>query len=562
MKSDNQTVRGTVNPALLTKADRLFLNDDRGIFVELLQNARRAGATAVHVSIEDIPCESGTARITVLDNGRGIENFQSLLTLGGSDWSSSTQQKEDPAGMGFFSLCRSEVEVHSGFQCVRISPAVFLGQAEASVEPAEQLVAGARISFTRSSTSTALGAALGRVAEFCPLEVRLGEKTLLRHDFLEGALHREWIDGIEVGFSHQFKWSNRHFDSHEPNWNFYGACVYHGFDKFPGLLGLTDDGSPTQLYVRFNVLETGRVKLQLPDRRGVIQDEFLAAFKQKARAAAYRCFQGRKEHALPYKHWKEAKQLGVELPEAACLLQSWHARPADCNEPPIFGYPETVRVQDTSNVILIDPDLPSTHTLEGALHSGTIIDGVLFEEKHEFAGYTWYDGLRRVTDIEVFVDGILYDEWSRPGRPKQIELELTVLHSGEEESTIRLPALIHVGPDVGQIDFLAIEESPWDNDELNGPFCPIAFLMWATFSASDDADLWETQRDQYQDEVEREINRYFRGPKATLLALLHEAFDWNANQLLRELGVTEVRFTRQSPDQFAWEIELANPKLT
>jgi hypothetical protein len=50
MKSDTQTIRGTVNPALLTKADRLFLNDDRRIFVELLQNARRAGATTVHVS--------------------------------------------------------------------------------------------------------------------------------------------------------------------------------------------------------------------------------------------------------------------------------------------------------------------------------------------------------------------------------------------------------------------------------------------------------------------------------------------------------------------------------
>src|SRR5207248_3630 len=225
-------------------------------------------------------------------------------------------------------------------------PAVFLGEAEAQIEPTKEFIEGTRISFTRSSTSATLMAALKRVAEFCPLEVRVGDMTMDRHDFLEGALHRELIDGIEVGFSHKFKWGHGNFDMHDPNWNFYGACIHHPFDSFHGLLGFSNDGSPSQLHVRFNVLETGRVKLQLPDRRGVIEDEFLAAFKLKARAAAYRCFQGQQEHALPYQYWQEAKQLGVELPEATCLLKSWHARPADCSEPHIFGCPETARVQD------------------------------------------------------------------------------------------------------------------------------------------------------------------------------------------------------------------------
>jgi hypothetical protein len=128
MSATTEPIRAAVNQAILTKADRLFTNDDRGVFVELLQNARCAGATTVHVTIEDIPGESGSAQITVLDNGRGIEDFQSLLTLGGSDWSVDTQQKEDPAGMGFFAPCRSEVEVHSAHRSVTISPAVFLGE--------------------------------------------------------------------------------------------------------------------------------------------------------------------------------------------------------------------------------------------------------------------------------------------------------------------------------------------------------------------------------------------------------------------------------------------------
>ena len=62
--------------------------------------------------------------ITIQDDGPGIENVQSLLTLGASVWSIATQEKEDPAGMGFFSLCRSGVEVHSRYRLVKIAPMI------------------------------------------------------------------------------------------------------------------------------------------------------------------------------------------------------------------------------------------------------------------------------------------------------------------------------------------------------------------------------------------------------------------------------------------------------
>ena len=52
MTSASETVRGKVNVALLDKADRLFRNDDAGIWTEILQNARRAGATSVDLTIK------------------------------------------------------------------------------------------------------------------------------------------------------------------------------------------------------------------------------------------------------------------------------------------------------------------------------------------------------------------------------------------------------------------------------------------------------------------------------------------------------------------------------
>ncbi|HEY6770265.1 MAG TPA: ATP-binding protein [Candidatus Sulfotelmatobacter sp.] len=131
MNSAGETISGKVNAAMLEKADRLFRNDDDGVWIELLQNSRRAGASSVDVTIEEPQPNAASCLITIQDDGTGVDNFQNLLTLGASDWSVETEVSEDPAGMGFFALCRSEVEVHSGTRVVKISPSVFLGKGEA-----------------------------------------------------------------------------------------------------------------------------------------------------------------------------------------------------------------------------------------------------------------------------------------------------------------------------------------------------------------------------------------------------------------------------------------------
>ena len=561
MKSTLQTITGKVNLAMLDKADRLFRNDDEGTLIEVLQNARRAGASTVEVFIEEIKANGAECRITVQDNGRGIENFQSLLTLGASNWSADTQEQEDPAGMGFFALCRSGVEVHSGRCCVNIAPSVFLGREEAQVESSDEFIPGTRVRFTRKSTRDALRGALERVGEFYPLEVRLDGEPLPRHEFLEGALYRELIDGIEVGFSTAFTW--RHSPPwHDLNWNFYGARVHHAFDQFTGVLGRNKDGPPATVYARFNVLETGRVKLQLPDRRGIIEDEAFSEFQRKARAAAYRFFQTQEQHVLPFRNWKEAQELGVELPEAATLLTSWHATPLDDNLDPVFGRSEQRLLSGLSNVILVDRDLPNAHTLEGALHCGASLEPsvVLYQEQNQYDGYSWYDRLPRIVDTAVFVDGTHYDErQSGTARPERMEIEVTIEQRGTGQRTLRLPAMIHVDSENNyDLDFVSVNLSPWDNEELRGPFSIVDFLMSATFYASDDADCdsWETQLNAHQELVEREVNAYFRGPKATLIAILRTAIDWKARELAEQIGLKQIRFTRAAPHD--WHVELTD----
>ncbi len=556
---ENYTIRARIGDGVLAKADRLFRNDDEGLFIEVLQNSRRAGATLVDVTIEDIAESASECHVAVHDNGKGIEDFAKLLVLGESGWEETTQVREDPAGMGFYALCLSGVQVASGYQYSNILPAAFLGEVDPLVESREEYVAGTRLRFRRASSKPALVAALAAATQFYPVEVRLNGESIPRHDFLEGALHREVIDGIEIGFATQFAHDWRPYYS-DKNWNFYGARIH---DHFPNINGILPAGAnqsePSYLYARFNVVETGRIKLQLPDRRNVIQNEFLTEFKKKARAAAYRCFQKQSRHVLSFEDWKEAQKLGIQLPEAVPLLTTWSGLAADGAGEQFFDEDMTVVVPELSRVMLVGGAVVDVHTLQGALHSGASLDCVLYRERPGFRGYHWYDALPRLSDMEVIIDGMLGAEYlsSRDERPSRIDLSAIIEQEGREDRVLVLPAQIHVDSEqYNSLNFVAVKNSPWDNDELEGPFPVGDFLIYSTFSPSDEGDLWETQMDAYFDEVEQITNEYFRGPRASLMALLRREFGRDASHLAARLNVSQITFTRDPEKQHKWNVEL------
>jgi hypothetical protein len=561
------TIRAKVSNGILSKADRLFKNDDAGIWVELLQNARRAGATLIEVTIEPSSPGSEACLVTVKDNGGGIDNFQKLLTLGESGWDSATQAAEDPAGMGFYALCHSGIEVHSRDRAVVIGSDVFLGTAEAQVVKKDEFLAGTLLKFTRASSAKALETALKSVTEFYPVEVSLNGKVLPRHDFLEGALYREVIDGIEVGLGTRFDHAPNS-SSYIDNWNFHGARIRDAFEFFTGLIDPLNPAATQTVFARFNVLETCRVRLQLPDRRAIIQGDSLASFYRKVRAAAYRFFQLQPQHALPYRNWAEARELGVALPEAAYLLSTWHAIPSDDDIDPLFEHSQRRLLADLSDVMLVDRNLSNQHTLEAALECGTKLRKSLWAEDSNLQGYSWYQKLPRVVDCEVFLDGVSYHKRQKTGvRPFKIEVSVTIGEFGRPDQEDRLPAIIHVDSETcNSVTFVAARNSPWDNDSLEGPFNVVDFLVWATFQSSDDyaSDNWYRQKEDYEKAVTRQVNEYFRGPKASLLAMVKEAFDWDVRQLAERAGVTEIRLKlkKNGTENGMWDIELSAEEVS
>lgn len=67
---------------------------------ELFRNSRRAGATRIDITTM-LPAP-GNLRVT--DNGRGIEDLDVLLHLGATGWCGQVEEKEEPDGIGFFTL--------------------------------------------------------------------------------------------------------------------------------------------------------------------------------------------------------------------------------------------------------------------------------------------------------------------------------------------------------------------------------------------------------------------------------------------------------------------------
>lgn len=89
-------IRVRINTEGALRNQRYAFTDRFTLISELLQNARRAGATLIEVSHDE---ESRTLRVR--DNGRGLDDFQRLLMLHESGWDEAICRQDQPFGVGF-----------------------------------------------------------------------------------------------------------------------------------------------------------------------------------------------------------------------------------------------------------------------------------------------------------------------------------------------------------------------------------------------------------------------------------------------------------------------------
>ena len=127
---------------LLNRLGEAFTNKDTFI-KEIMQNAQRSGATKLAISTTD-------NTLSFTDNGNGINDFQSLLTVAESGWDIETIKKTNAFGIGFLSSIYASdvVEVKSGHQFVRFKTQDLLKGHSVKVETLFSKVKGTVVILT------------------------------------------------------------------------------------------------------------------------------------------------------------------------------------------------------------------------------------------------------------------------------------------------------------------------------------------------------------------------------------------------------------------------------
>ena len=413
IQAQNTTlIRARIHPRALDHMPLLFDTTAPTVFIELIQNARRAGASRVDITIEPADSSIGNdiLKVTVKDNGRGIADPSVLLSFGQSAWDEDLARRERAAGMGLACLARRGCLVSSRAQAprsqhatgwqMRLGPDHFLGKTAASVESDQTAPSpfGTYVTFRATESLNALRGAVAAASRYAPLQVSFNGADLPRSDFLEAALHRAEWNGVTLGVI-----KSRHPIYSEQNLNFYGLTLHA---RLPHVKSLDGD----IWTVRADVVDCQELELVLPARKEAVENGFLQKLRNEARLAIYRALATTDPPTrFAYEDHVRAAHSGIDLPTPPVALRRWRPGTADANE--WRGDTELVPLGHDSIIVKFDADPPDTQTFYRTACRAKLAPK-LFEADRRLAGYAWYDKLPRLTDVSthIEIDGVAYTE--------------------------------------------------------------------------------------------------------------------------------------------------------
>lgn len=512
-------LRARVSPQAISKVTRIFNGTLDDIFNELFQNARRAGATHVAVTAEHL---DDACLITVVDDGAGIDDPVDLVSLGQSDWPGDCRTREDPAGMGFFSLAGLDTVVSStsavGSFSLAITGDAWTGEADIDVLPWDG-PRGTSIAFHfPPGPDGKLERTIEAAARFFPLPVTYNGKDLARADFLADAYRVIECDGFRIGV-----FRDRH-SPHVATLNFHGVTLKHSFP-------VVKEVHHTQWSVQVDIVDAPELILVLPARKEVYRNAALDQLVALCRRAIFSVIYAEPLHRLSFEDWLEARFYCEDFPPAARQLPLWWPTLArdDYREVPRFADLET------GAAIYDDTDSFDAVTFGRALRRSAADEPhklagqeplAFYEPIAKFIGYPWYDEIRCfVRTGECFThDGGAPDEGDEALtlRPDAIRLELTDQHGRrldiETDFVIQESDDSWGDPDNARIALTQSSElSPDDLTDL---------IIDAVFSPSDDsdADSYDTQETRFRHDAAVRAHAILEGEDAAIIAGIRMAF--------------------------------------
>ena len=405
-------VRARIHPRALDHMPLFFDATAPTVFAELIQNARRAGASHVDITTKSADSSVGeeALKVTVQDNGHGIADPSVLLSFGQSAWDKDLARQERVAGMGFACLARRGCSISSRAQAPRsryttgwrmsLEPDHFLGKTAATVASDNTAPSpfGTRVTFHATDSLNALCGAVVAASRYAPLRVSFNGTELARREFPETALHREEWNGVALGVI-----KSRHPFYREPDLNFHGVTLNV---RLPHVKSL--DGEIWT--VRADVVDCRELELVLPARKEAVENAFLQELRHEARLAIYRALEPTDPPPrFVYEDHIRAANAGIDLPPPPVALRSWRPRTADVHE--WRGDTELENLGPDSIIVEYDADPPDTQTFYRTARRAKLAPN-LFEADRRLAGYAWYDKLPRLTDVNthIEIDGVAYTE--------------------------------------------------------------------------------------------------------------------------------------------------------
>lgn len=198
-----KTTQLSVNPEKLINNLRFSFTQSTTVLGELMQNARRAGATFVSFEyVED------TRTLTVCDDGCGIACLKTLLTVAESGWDVDVIEREHPFGLGFLSaiFACDAISVDSKGGRFSVDTAALLAFQPIAIEPVDwQGIT--RLTLTQfKPEADQIESQLRRLARGFPIEVRFNGVSLDRPravnstlPFIETELGDLYLYGLSQG---------------------------------------------------------------------------------------------------------------------------------------------------------------------------------------------------------------------------------------------------------------------------------------------------------------------------------------------------------------------------
>jgi hypothetical protein len=383
-----ETICAKVNKRLLSKADRLFTGTLDGRIIEILQNARRAGATEVTITNED-------GLVTVRDNGKGIDDFAKLLDLGDSDWEKSMEDAEDPAGVGIFCLAPRKVGICSKRKKLVITKDGWTGT-PLELFQIEDDCGGTELVFADEPWELSK---VQKHAVFSGLKVIVDGKTCPQLPFTssKAAHYPELGCKIEVRKRDRLNdWHNQWRDRYYRDTvlvNFHGQIINCACSPVSeNLVFLVDmTGEPTG------------IRMMLPARTQLIENKAFKVLKAAIEIEAYRYIQKRGSHKLPFVEYKRAEELGIKLPESELvfdvgLLSGDTPEPIEVVMPKDFPLARCYRFDDHCRGCETDDSNAHLLAALGKFEEPFVPVSI----SNSYDGYSWAN-LPKIGQVEVIV---------------------------------------------------------------------------------------------------------------------------------------------------------------